>query len=56
VWGGADRRGELSVDQLLHPGLEQPTEQLLAVTVAETRQQVSNSGIIVMGHRVGSFQ
>ena len=31
----ADRCGELGVDQLLHPGLEQPAEQLLRVTVAE---------------------
>ena len=49
---GADRCGELGVDQLLHAGLEEPTEQLLAVPIAQARQQVSNSGIIVMGHRV----
>ena len=53
--GGADHRGQLGIDQLLHPSLEEPTEQLLAVPVAQARQQVSNSGIIVMGHRVASF-
>jgi len=56
VRGGADHRGQLGVDQLLHARLEQPAEQLLAVAVAQSREQVSNSGIIVMGHRVGSFQ
>jgi hypothetical protein len=56
VGGGADRRGQLGVDQLLPPGLEPPAEQLLAVTIAQAREQVSHSGIIVMGHRVDSSQ
>ena len=53
VWSGTDRGGQLGVDQVLHALLEQPAEQFLAVTIPEARQQVSNSGIIIMGHRVG---
>ena len=49
---GADRGGELGVDQVLHAPLEQPAEQILRVTVAQATKQVSNSGIIVTGHRV----
>lgn len=54
--GGADRRGGLGVDQPLHALLQQPAEQLLAVAVTKARHQVGTSGIIVMGHRVGSFR
>jgi len=49
---GTDRRAERSVNQVLHPPFEQPAEQVLAVTITETADQVGNSGIIVMGHRV----
>src|SRR6476646_4301572 len=52
---GADRYGQLGVDQFLHPVLQQPAEQLPAVTLTEPRQQVRNQGIIVMGHRVNTF-
>src|SRR5829696_10569826 len=55
MWSGADRRGQLGVDQFLHPVLQQPAKQLPAVTLTEPRQQVRNSGIIVMGHRVNTF-
>src|SRR5215207_2226706 len=55
MWSGADRRGQLGVDQFLHPVLQQPAEQLPAVTLTQPRQQVRNSGIIVMGHRVNTF-
>ena len=48
----ANRRGELRVDQVLHPRPQEPTEQVLGVTIAETADQIGNSGIIVMGHRV----
>ena len=41
--------------QFLHPVLQQPTVQLPAVTLTQPRQQVRNSGIIVMGHRVNTF-
>ena len=37
------------------PRFEQPAEQLLGVAVTQAREQVGNSGIIVMGHRVVSF-
>jgi len=49
---GPDRRGELRVDQVLHPSLEEPAEQVLGVAIAETADQVGNSGIIITGHRV----
>jgi len=52
---GADRRGELGIDQFLHPVLQQPAEQLPAVTLTQPRQQVGNSGIIIKGHRVNTF-
>src|SRR5829696_3911567 len=55
MWSGADRRGQLGVDQFLHPVLQQPAKQLPAVTLTEPRQQVRYSGIIVMGHRVNTF-
>src|SRR5829696_8064013 len=55
MWSGADRRGQLGVDQFLHPVLQQPAKQLPAVTLTEPRQQVRYSGIIVMGHRVNNF-
>ncbi len=51
----ADRRRELGIDQVLHPALEQPAEQILGVTITESTDQVGNSGIIVMGHRVVSL-
>lgn len=51
MWGGADHRGQLGVDQLLRPLLEQPAEQLPAVPVVQARRQVGNPGIIVMGAR-----
>ena len=47
---------ELRVDQLLHAGLEEAAEQLLAVSVTQAGEKVSNSGIILMGHRVGLLQ
>jgi len=50
MWCGADRCGQLGVDQFLHPVLQQPAEQLPAVTLTEPRQHVRNSGI-VMDHR-----
>ena len=51
----ADRRGQLGVDQLLHPALQQPAEQILAVAVAELRDKVVEAGIIMVGHRVFLF-
>ena len=49
-----DRGRELRVDQVLHAPLEQPPEQILRVTVAQSTNQVGNSGIIITGHRVVS--
>jgi hypothetical protein len=37
----------------LHASLKELAEQFLAVTIAETRQQIGNSGIIITGHPVG---
>jgi hypothetical protein len=52
---GPDRSREFGIDQVLHAPLEQPAEQVLGVSVAQSTDQVGNSGIIVTGHRVVSF-
>ncbi len=55
VWCSADRRGQLGVDQFLHPVLQQPAEQLLGSPSPSRATASGNSGIIVMGHRVNTF-
>jgi hypothetical protein len=48
-----NRSTQLGVNQVLHPSLHKPTEQISRIGVAQTGNKVSNSGIIiVVGHRV----
>ncbi len=43
---------QLGIDQVLHPSFHQPTKQIGRVDISEASDEVANSGIIFMGHRV----
>jgi hypothetical protein len=52
---GADRAGQLGLDQLLQRLLEQPAEHRLGVGIGDDlSEHVGKWGIIVVGHRVAS--
>jgi hypothetical protein len=53
---GADRLSQLGVDQLLESFLHQVTEQEPDLVTAELPNELSQSGIMALGHRVSPFE
>src|SRR5690606_11419158 len=52
----ADRLSQLGVDQFLKGLLHQVTEQEPDLVTAKLRDELSQSGLMALGHRVSSFQ
>src|SRR5690606_28982971 len=52
----ADRLSQLGVDQFLKGLLHQVTEQEPDLVTAKLRDELSQSGIMALGHRVSPFE